>query len=281
MRAAALVLVVALTPALARGERASRRPSPQETAAAREQFRAGLEAARAQRWEDARAAFERAYQLNPRPLILFNWASAEAQSQRPVEAAEHYRRFLRESDGAAPDTQRQRAAAQEALAKVEQEIAHVRITAAPLAEDDQIQLDGRALPVVTLGTSLPVNPGGHVVRVLRGGQVIAEARQVVKEGESASLTVAVEPEVTEPSVPAPEPPPIRPQENFAPATPSAVGALEARPEPVRRSVWRSPWVYVAAGVLVAAGVSAALWLGRGHDAQPIDGNLTPGRVTVR
>src|SRR4051794_32606537 len=67
--------------------------SPTETALARELVQRGVDAIHARRWEEARDDFSRAYQIIPRPEILLNLATAQAQTGHLVEAAESYRAF--------------------------------------------------------------------------------------------------------------------------------------------------------------------------------------------
>ena len=67
---------------------------------ARRQFEAGAEAFEEGLYESALACFQKAYDLSPRPVLLFNIAKTEDKLDRKREARDHYKRFL----AAVPDT---------------------------------------------------------------------------------------------------------------------------------------------------------------------------------
>ena len=97
------------------------------TGAARDLYQDGLRAAQEGRWEEARVAFERSYELSPRDATLLNLATALGETGRFVAAIEAYRRFLARAD------ERTRArggpAAERAIAELEARLAHVSISA--------------------------------------------------------------------------------------------------------------------------------------------------------
>src|SRR4051794_12238516 len=71
---------------------------------ARRMYEEGVDAVNKGRWSVAHDRFKASYDLAPRVLTLFNLAGAQAQTGRLVEAAESYRRFLRETtDGRFPE----------------------------------------------------------------------------------------------------------------------------------------------------------------------------------
>lgn len=137
-----------------------------EAVLAREQFRAGVAAARAERWQEALEAFQRSYELNPRPLTLLNLAGAYAQTGHLVEAVEAYRTFLLERRGVSGQM---RADAEAQLASLEPRIPRVRITVLGIAEGDVVRLDAYELSAAALEQPLPVDPGDHTVSLERAG----------------------------------------------------------------------------------------------------------------
>jgi len=229
-------------------------PTAAETTLAREQFRAGVDAARSGRWWEALEAFTRAYELAPRPLTLLNLAGAQVETGHLVEGAESYRRFIREAEGRAAE---QVPAAEEALASVEPRIARVRLEISNLARRDLVELDDAPLSEAVLGAELPVNPGEHVVRVERAEQEIARESFSVEEGERRLTPVQLEL-------------PLAPLE-----------AEEGGSDGGGGSIFASPWFWVIVGVVVvgtAIGIGVAVASG-GQD--PFAGNIPPGSWSVR
>ncbi|MEI8255186.1 MAG: hypothetical protein WCJ30_05880, partial [Deltaproteobacteria bacterium] len=170
-------------------------PSANEIALAREQSRIGVEAARQQRWTEAREAFERSYRLYPRTLTLLNLAGAQVESGQLVEGTESYRRFLQEATSGPAAAQRD--AAQHALMDAEARIPRLRVAAAGLLASDQLLLDGQAVSHAALGAQLPVDPGPHVLAVLRNGtDIVHTSFSVEPRGtRDVSLTVPAPPPV--------------------------------------------------------------------------------------
>jgi tetratricopeptide (TPR) repeat protein len=75
---------------------------------ARKQFEAGAEAYEAEQYERALECFQKAYDLSPRPVLLFNIAKTEDKLERKREARDHYKRFLAAVPDAANRTQVER-----------------------------------------------------------------------------------------------------------------------------------------------------------------------------
>lgn len=226
--AGSLVLAATLIGGGARAE-----PSPEEAAIARQQFRAGIEAVDRGRWEEAREAFQRSYDVWPRQITLLNLSGAQSQTGRLVDAANGYRRFLREAAGAA---EAQKPAAEEALADVERRLPRVRLVASgtPLATDT-LTLDGTAIASALVGVPLPVDPGTHEARVVRGVADVASASFEIHESEALDVPIAI---------PAPPPPPVV--------------ALRPPPElPRAKGVLETPWFWAITGVVVG-GAAATL-----------------------
>jgi tetratricopeptide (TPR) repeat protein len=85
---------------------------------ARDEFQAGRSAFDDGRYEDALPHFEKAYELSPRPQLLYNIAKTEDFMGKRREARDHYRRFL----SAVPDTQN-RGQVERRIAELDTEIA--------------------------------------------------------------------------------------------------------------------------------------------------------------
>ncbi len=161
--------------------------SAQDVARARALFEEGLEAARGERWEDARAAFRESLSIAERPSTLVNLAGAEVETGHLVEGAETYRRFLEVAT--APRDQPLRAPAEAALRDVEARIPHATISID--GTYDRAELDGEPLARSVLGRTMALDPGAHVVVVTRGGEEAARRAFETREGESIDVAVVV------------------------------------------------------------------------------------------
>lgn len=229
--------------------------SANETALARRFFRAGIQAARSRSWDEAREAFQRSYDLSPRPVTLLNLAAAQAESGRLVEASESYRRFLHDVTQG-----RHSRAAEQALAGLEPRIPHLDITIAGLTDDHVIRLDGDELSHAALGSALPVDPGRHELMVVAPDGDATHETVSVGEGDRASVRLRA------PMVRLPVAPPPNDDDDE--------GGI-------------SPWVWVGAG---AAAVTAAVVLivvttggsgGSPPRGDPFTGTLGPGYWEIR
>ncbi len=248
-----LQLAQLAVPAPAEAQRAS------EAVLAREQFRAGVQAAQAARWEEAAEAFQRSYELSPRPLTLLNLAGAYAQIGRLVESVEAYRMFLMERQGV---TARMRGDAEAQLADIEPRVPRVRITVMGIHEGDIVRLDEYELSTASLEQPLPVNPGSHTVTLERPGH-----EPIVvpfSTGESATEDVLVDGRAPEPAAGG-----IGPVDGRGPITP-----------PQSRSIFEEPAFWIVLGaVLVAGGVVTGVVVGT-QSASPTVGNLPPGQIVI-
>lgn len=252
--------------------------SASERALARQAFRQGMEAARAERWEDARLAFARAWELVQRPSVLLNLATAQVHTGHLVEGAENYRRYVREAgDDADPQVVR---GARRRLRQVEARTPRLTLLVTELRDGDQLMLDGAPVSRGVLSAPLPVNPGAHALRVMRDGEVVAQAEISLDEGAEHSLRLEVPAparQITE--VPAPDR-----AARDATDTPARPGPLTPPPDPPDQDegggALSSPWLWIAVGLVVAGGVTAGVVLTRDAGQSPFTGNVTPGFLEV-
>lgn len=257
-----LVAVVVVSLPVVGQARAQEEPSARAVTLAREQFRLGLDAVRAGDWESARAAFQRSLDLAPRPVTVLNLAGALAQTGRLVEAAELYRRYLREAEA---DETRQRADATRALEALERRVARLRVHVEGSAAEDAVLLDGEVLPPAALEVEMPVDPGRRVLALRRGGEIIAERAVTLRDGRTQEVTLRA---------PAPR----------GDTAPRAVGpTADDGSEGGAGSLLESPWFWVAsgAGLAVAVTVLALVASGASSGPPPYRGNVPPGVWEVR
>lgn len=271
-----VVLVPLLLASVAASSRArAQEPTASETALAREQYQDGMHFAQSGHWEQAFQAFSRAYGLVHRPALLANLASAEAQTGRLVEAAEHDRQFLREVTSGREA--QQRPAVQAALDALDARIPRARFVPSDSRPTDVYTLDDDTLPRAAIGTPLPIDPGDHTLVVKADDVEIARARFTIHEGESTDVAIEVHRPVVDTHV--------HPIDTPDTHVVGEVGVHNDVPSPPPVShddggVFASPVFWVIVGALaVAGGVVAAVLLTQGG-REPFGGaNL--GTVTVQ
>jgi hypothetical protein len=235
---ALLVMVLAAaTPALAQPANAD--------------YRAGVRAARERRWEDARAAFERAHRTRPTPETSFNLAGAEAQTGRLRAAAAHYREFL---ERAPPSQEATIAAARQMISEIEARLARLRIVVTGAQAGEVVRIDGEAVPPTS--EAVPIEAGAHRLTLERDGVVVAETQVQLAQGQAAEAALA------------------------APAVaPIGIEPDHGAPDDGGGGGGDFPWLWVGIGagavVLVVVIVAVA---SSGGEAQPTQGTL--GRVGV-
>jgi hypothetical protein len=243
--------------------------------AAQQAFRTGVDAARQERWSDALAAFEKAYGLSPRPVVLINLASAQVRTGHLVEAAKSYRRIL--DDPPSAETSAFRRAAAAVLPSLEERTPRVRVRPVGLRPDDVVQIDGQAVDASKLaGAAQALDPGEHTVIVARAG--IERARVLFALAERESRDIAL---------PLPGPllgasPPVTALDAPSFARTGDVTLVD-RPATSRsgRRWWASAWTWVAAGVVLAGASVAAVVIYRDRNDDVFSGNVPPGQITVR
>jgi hypothetical protein len=235
-------------------------------------FNQGVEAARESRWSDARAAFERAYGLSPRPVVLINLAGAEARTGLLMRAARDYRRILEAAPS--PDNAAFRRAANDVLPALEARIPRIRLDASGLGPADVVEIDGDAVAPGQIAEPHLVDPGSHTVVVKRAGVQRARVAFSLAEGESHYMTVPAE--IDPPKFQAP---PILAASAPGPdlQVESSVPAAAGHPP---RSWWRSPWLWTAVAAATAATMTATVLTLRNQD-QTFVGNLPPGHINIR
>ncbi len=128
---------------------------------ARELFLLGDDLYAQGRYEEALAAFEEAYELSQRPLLLFNIANAQERSGRWEEAMASLRAYLPHADEA------ERARIESRIASLERRVARLRAEEPPAPAPEEPSRD-RAAPVL-LAASGALLAGGVVLAILARG----------------------------------------------------------------------------------------------------------------
>lgn len=227
-------------------------------------FDKGVAAARAERWAAARDAFERAYALSNRTVILINLAGAEARDGRLAASIRDYEVVASDStESAAP----YKVVASRALALLVPRVPHVRFRESDLATDDVVELDGVVLPRDRISGPSPVDPGDHTVVVRHGKVERARVHVSLEEGEEHEIDIV-------------------PKLALRPATAAFIAELPTAPKTPstpaasRKAWWRSTWFWTAAGASIVA-TTAGLVLATRESSQTISGNVPPGIIHVQ
>lgn len=236
----AVPLVVALFAPSAHGETTDRRQG-------RELFEAGVRAVRREDWAEAEAAFTQASAVHPSPLVLGSLAGVQAKRGHVVVAVETYRRALAAPGDLSPSEVE---AFRVASAAVQARVARVRIVLLSTRRSDRVLLDDR---VVAEGIVLSLDPGAHVVRLVRRENDIARSSFTLRDGEERDVVLAAAAD------PAPSP---------------------ERPRTSSGGIFASPWFWTGVGVAVVGAAAATVCVTSVCRAdEPYSGNL--GRVNVR
>ncbi len=225
----------------------------------------GISAAKNKDWTSAREKFQASYQLDPKPLTLFNLAAAQEQTEQLIEARVSYRRFL-EITVPGDANEKFRKVAKGKLADLETQIPTLRIKVSGFTASVVVELDRRALPPSDLVAPIPLDPGTHTISASRGTEQLVSRQVIVQRGASVeTVLVAPPPNVTDPSQPRlpalPPPPP--------PQTAQRGGILS------------SGWFWLATSVVVLGGTAAGYYyvIRDAPVADPERGTL--GSFTVR
>ncbi len=179
---------------------------------AREYFQAGAQAYAVGEFAAATQAFEQAYQLVPRPAVLFSIAQAERKQYFLDHQSEHlrkaiglYKRYLdeetqaaRKSDAAQALSELEPLAAQIAAPEVEAKpnspasntaSPPTRLMITSQAQDARIWLDNQ--PAIESPLIRQVDPGEHVVRVTAPGYEDSSRKVVAVNGAIITVDMAL------------------------------------------------------------------------------------------
>ncbi len=189
--------------------------------------------------------FTAAYKIFPSPKLWFNIGQANRDLGRPVEAVEAFDRFLRDAGDAPPETL---AEARRSAAELKTKLGQIQVSCA--VDGTEITVDGKQVGSTPLGEMLWTTPGRHQVAAQHAGYAPAIEDVVVTTGKIATVNIEVLPVD------------LRPANKTAATadgpivgTGAAAADQGAAPKP---PLYRRTWFWVAAGVVVAAGVGAAI-----------------------
>jgi hypothetical protein len=158
-------------------------------------FKSGVALFKEGKFKEALAEFERAYEIAPHPLVLYNIAGCHRELSNYGEAIKFYERFLNEGKGQVPAPRLN--TAQTELDAILARIARVTVViqGPPYAT---LFLDGTQLGTMPVPMPLILPPGEHKLLAKAEGFKDAERTLRVASGDEAeiSLTLTEEPKET-------------------------------------------------------------------------------------
>jgi hypothetical protein len=171
----------------------TRELSAQTDTLAESLFRDARAAMREGHPERACPLFAESYRLDPAHGTLFNLGACEAQRGKLASAWAAFRKLI----DLAPSDDERVVEATERLQALEQQVPRLRLVLLePLPYDHALELDGVTLgPGAVVGV-LRVDPGKHMLRVMRAGEPVRSSELEVAVGQT--LTYEVEPVVVPP-----------------------------------------------------------------------------------
>lgn len=184
-RVVRLTALLAATPLAARAQA----PAAEAETPAQAAYRAGVEHFKASRFEDAIREFNKAYRLDPNPVLVFNMARAFEETRQYSSAIEFYRRYL----AMAPESP-DRQAVEDSIRTLELLAAKSQPQAVALSVMSQpdgatVLLDGRAVGVTPM--KVDVAPGTHFLALERAGYVRASEEVTLDAGQPLERRVVL------------------------------------------------------------------------------------------
>jgi hypothetical protein len=214
---------------------------------------------RAGHWEEARALFGRAHELEPSARTLRGLGMTAFELRMYVQS-------MRELDAALRETRKpldagMRASAEALIAKARGFVARVQIV--PNPKEAALIVDGRHAQLDPDGR-IPLDAGLHVVSASADGYKPTSLRFAVEGGRDQVLQLPLEPILSTSAIPAIDPnravqPPPRAEPQVQPIAPPPVPPPP--PPPAKRSplIGTLAWVTLG-GAVVFGGAATATWL---------------------
>lgn len=231
--AATSVAVLAPKPAIA----------DEDKSVAAQMFATGKDLFKRKDYDGARAAFTRAYAIDPQARYLWDLALSESLSDHPVEALGHFRQYIALPDASDDHRRKARTAITDLMAKTARVVVEV-------PDGSAVTADGQDV-APSADHELDLLPGKHTIEAhagTRSGSVTIEA----KAGETTRAEIQMQ-----------EPPPAsRPTTDVTPAPAPAPIVVEQPVPPATTSWWttrHTAGVVTAAGGVVALGLNVALY----------------------
>jgi hypothetical protein len=173
-------------------------PSNPEQAEADRHFKSGVTLYKEAKFAEALAEFERAYEISPHPLVLYNIAGCHRELSNYAESVKASKRFLEEGKGVV--SKARLAVAQSELDAVLARIARVTVTVAVAGAE--LIVDGVSLGTLPLDMPLILPPGEHRIVARAEGYRDAERSMRLASGDELEVALTL---VERPPEPAAKP----------------------------------------------------------------------------
>lgn len=217
---------------------------------ARRLFEEGLALAKADRWAEALAAFERSAALVPRASTSYNIANALYRLDRPVEGLSELDNYDRMPEVLGDDAARKRGAALRKL--LEGAVAEVRLSITPAGA--LLFVDGRPSADTGLERTFRLNPGTHWFRVTHEGYEPYHEEIRVERGRQQVFTIALQRQS-----PPQHPPSLKLSPSGLALAPKGGSASESSAEDHDRERFvKKPGFWVMIGAIAAAGIGTGV-----------------------
>lgn len=202
---------------------------------AREKFMQGQQAYQQGDYETAIAAWQAAYELDPRPLILYNLSQAYERYGKLSEAVQALEKYTSEADPSDPNVE----TARSRLSKLRERLGRTGIHITDAPDGAEILVDGHSWGRTPREEAIPLDPGTHRVVLKLEGYENFRASVGVPAGQTVDVGAEMEPEVAGPGEAAAQGPGI------------------------------APWLLVGGGggVLVTGAILGGVALGKAKDAE--------------
>ena len=146
-------------------------------------FKSGVALYKEGKYSEALAEFQRAYEIAPHPLVLYNIAGCYRELSRYSDAVKAYERFLAEGKGQVPSGRL--TAAQSELDGILARIARVTVTVSP--DGATLLVDGQEIGTL-VEMPLILSPGSHELIARAAGRKDTTRTVRVASGDEHSIS---------------------------------------------------------------------------------------------
>jgi hypothetical protein len=162
-------------------------PKTAEQKEADRHFKSGVALFKEAKFGEALAEFQRAYDIAPHPLVLYNIAGCQRELSQYSDAVATYRKFLTEGKTKVPAARL--TAAQTELDGILARIARVTVAITPTIDGASLTVDGTALDKLEMPLILP--PGEHHLVAHAAGRRDGERTLRVASGDEVTVEIAL------------------------------------------------------------------------------------------
>lgn len=157
-------------------------PSPEARAANAK----ALELSKDGKYAEALEQFQKAYDLSPSYVILYNIGRMARYTQDFARSLSAFQRYL--SDGGSEVDASKRSEAEQEIASLTSLVAWASVSVEP---GSRVSIDGRDMGVAPIAQKVPLNPGARSFRAEKGGAVVAKD-VTLKAGEATQVVLSFE-----------------------------------------------------------------------------------------